>query len=151
VIQLQAKGLTVAPIEDGETGLEVGSLLLVGHVWASADESFARDAAENGFERRQEVKDRLLRRPTDKVGEHGQLHHRVLLAIVLEVVKLSSVVAAEKLGAADVHQALGLAVELLAGLVVVEQADAAVDMLGRDGHGRLLVKFANRCQLAHPA
>jgi hypothetical protein len=64
VVQLQAEGLAVAPAEDGEAVLEVGGLLLADDPGTSDDEAFARDAADHGLERRQEVADCLLRGPT---------------------------------------------------------------------------------------
>ncbi len=64
VVQLEAKRLTVAPADDGEAILKVGRLLLAGDSGASGDEALIRYTADDGFERGQEVADRLLRSPT---------------------------------------------------------------------------------------
>jgi hypothetical protein len=64
VIELEARGLAVAPAEDSKALLKMGGLLLAGDSGASDDETLARDTADDGLERSQEVTDRLLRGPT---------------------------------------------------------------------------------------
>ena len=64
VVLLEAQGLTVALTEDGEAALKVRRLLLAGDSGTPGDEPLIRDTADNGFERGQEVADRLLRSPT---------------------------------------------------------------------------------------
>ena len=63
-VQLKAQGLTVAPTEDGEAALKVSCLLLAGDSGTPGDDPLIRDTADYGFERGQEVTDRLLRSPT---------------------------------------------------------------------------------------
>jgi hypothetical protein len=64
MVELQTEGLTVTPGENGEAVLEMRGLLLPGCPGSPHYETLARDAADNGFERRQEVADRVLRSPT---------------------------------------------------------------------------------------